>query len=308
VGFAIYKLRRFIGTSFDVYFPLWSNGAPHWEREKRLWEAEEATRWKKVMSRNQKRLMYKSSRSPSKHPKRVHFADNLILDSPVAKSFPSVKPSTIKFGSFVFDLHFDAETVSSTHERRGILKKPGLLTDDEVIAHKEGNNTHLSPLDCSLGQDSGYASPAPEGSRIFPNPNCSGNDSSPLEDSRSCLRPSCVTANKNINSHVHLEVIDNARCLGKCTRCFSLNYRQMDCRAPFRCAACFKFGHVFKFCFTLARAKIYWRPKSTHAFRPRKETHQSPSEDDESGGNIVSPPIYSASVENPNSNGELASP
>jgi hypothetical protein len=122
VGFAIYKLRRFIGTSFDVYFHLWSNGAPHWEREKRLWEAEEAKRWKKVMSRNQKRLMYKSSRSPKKHLKRVHFADKLISDSPVAKSFPSVKPSTIKFGSFVFDLHSNADSVRSTHERRGILK------------------------------------------------------------------------------------------------------------------------------------------------------------------------------------------
>jgi hypothetical protein len=38
------------------------------------------------------------------------------------------------------------------------------------------------------------------------------------------------------------------------------------------------------------------------------ETHQSPSEDDESGGNSVSPSIYSASAENPNSNGELVSP
>jgi hypothetical protein len=308
VGLAIYKLRRFIRTSFDVNFHLWSNGAPHWEREKILWEAEEAKRWKKVMSRNQKRLVYKSSRSPSKHLKRVHFADNLILDSPVAKSFPSVKPSTIKFGSFVFDLHSDAETVRSTHERRGILKKPGLLPVDEVIAHKERNNTHLSPLDCSLGQDSGIVSPSPEGSRIFPNPNCSGNDSSPLEDSRSFLWPSRITANKNINSPVHLEVIDNARRLEKCTRCFSLNHRRMDCRAPFRCAACFKFGHVLKFCSTLARPRIYWRPKSNHALRPRKETHQSPLEDDESGGNSVSPPIYSASVENPNSNGELASP
>jgi hypothetical protein len=38
------------------------------------------------------------------------------------------------------------------------------------------------------------------------------------------------------------------------------------------------------------------------------ETHQSSSADDESGGNSVSPPIYSASAKNPNSNGELASP
>jgi hypothetical protein len=66
--------------------------------------------------------MYKSSRSPKKHLKRVHFADKLISDSPVAKSFPSVKPSTIKFGSFVFDLHSNADSVRSTHERRGILK------------------------------------------------------------------------------------------------------------------------------------------------------------------------------------------
>jgi hypothetical protein len=38
------------------------------------------------------------------------------------------------------------------------------------------------------------------------------------------------------------------------------------------------------------------------------ETHQLSSADDEAGDNSVSPPIYSASTENPNSNGELASP
>lgn len=36
VGFFVYALRRVIGSSFDIYFHLWSNGAPHWEREKRL--------------------------------------------------------------------------------------------------------------------------------------------------------------------------------------------------------------------------------------------------------------------------------
>jgi hypothetical protein len=84
--------------------------------------------------------MYKSSRSPKKHLKRVHFADKLISDSPVAKSFSSVKPSTIKFGSFVFDLYSDADSVRSNHERRGILKKLGPIPDEEVIFHKEGNN------------------------------------------------------------------------------------------------------------------------------------------------------------------------
>jgi len=55
VGFEIYKLRRFIGRSFGVYFHLWSNGAPHWEKEKGLWEAEEAKLWTKVVSKRQKK-------------------------------------------------------------------------------------------------------------------------------------------------------------------------------------------------------------------------------------------------------------
>jgi hypothetical protein len=40
---------------FDVYFHLWSNGAPHWEREKRLWEIEQEKEWTTVLSKSSKR-------------------------------------------------------------------------------------------------------------------------------------------------------------------------------------------------------------------------------------------------------------
>jgi hypothetical protein len=55
VGFHVYGLRRFIGSSFDVYFHLWNNGVPHWEREKRLWEIEQEKEWTKLKSKRQKR-------------------------------------------------------------------------------------------------------------------------------------------------------------------------------------------------------------------------------------------------------------
>jgi hypothetical protein len=76
VGFEIYKLHRFIGRSFDVYFHLWSNGAPHWEREKRLWEEEEEKLWSMVLSKRQKREAKKASL------KSVRFAKDLIQRSP----------------------------------------------------------------------------------------------------------------------------------------------------------------------------------------------------------------------------------
>ena len=41
VGFNVYRLRRVITSQFYVYFHLWSNGMPNWEREKRLWEEEQ---------------------------------------------------------------------------------------------------------------------------------------------------------------------------------------------------------------------------------------------------------------------------
>ncbi|KAJ1275327.1 hypothetical protein BS78_05G127500 [Paspalum vaginatum] len=45
VGFAVFHLKRFIGRSFDAYFHLWHNGVSNWEREKYLWEIEQAKEW-----------------------------------------------------------------------------------------------------------------------------------------------------------------------------------------------------------------------------------------------------------------------
>jgi len=93
VGFKIYNLRRFIGSRFDVYFHLWSNGAPHWEREKFLWEQEQQRQWTVVQSR-------KSKRSSANGTKRVHFAPNLAQSSQVQEHQPHALFDSVLVGVF----------------------------------------------------------------------------------------------------------------------------------------------------------------------------------------------------------------
>jgi hypothetical protein len=64
VGFHVYALRRFIGEHFDVYFHLWRDGTQNWEREKRLWELEQAQECTEVMSRKTKRKSKSSKMTP----------------------------------------------------------------------------------------------------------------------------------------------------------------------------------------------------------------------------------------------------
>jgi hypothetical protein len=65
-------------------------------------------------------------------------------------------------------------------------------------------------------------------------------------------------------------------------------------------ATCFKYDHTFKFYITKAQPKISWRPKPTQHSRPNEEAQTSPVEDEETGVNNVTPPIYSTPIENPN--------
>jgi hypothetical protein len=137
VGFAIYNLRRFIGASFDVYFHLWSNGAPHWEREKRIWEAEEAKQWSKVLSKNQKRLASKSSSSSKINGKQVRFAERIVQASPIVKSKPSGFPQTTKIGNLDVKLPSFDSLVSESPQTRGILKKSYVLGEDVSSVQKD---------------------------------------------------------------------------------------------------------------------------------------------------------------------------
>lgn len=104
VGFWIYRLWRVISSCFDVYFHLWNNGTPHWEREKRAWEEEQEREWTKVLSKQTKKAAKNSS------PKRVSFAKKLVQSPPRVKKSP---PRMISFGAFTFSLNSFDETLSN---------------------------------------------------------------------------------------------------------------------------------------------------------------------------------------------------
>ena len=89
IGFHIYALRCFIGTSFDVYFHMRNNGTAHWEREKLLWEKEQEEEWTKVLSKRDKRAMRRCS--TNQPAKKVRFVKPLVQEN---------NDSNIIFGSF----------------------------------------------------------------------------------------------------------------------------------------------------------------------------------------------------------------
>lgn len=258
VGFAIYNLKRFIGRSFDIYFHLWRNGAPHWEREKCLWEEEEAKQWTKVMSKRQKAVGKNSL------PKKVHFLDNLVLDSPASKSKPAELKRTVRIGSFDLTICDDPAAQSSVIPK-SILKEvlsEVLLDDVENSGSSEIHQDQPSP-------DYQQVS-TPRSSRYQPD---------------KCF-------------FELLEVVNRARCLGGCTRCFSLNHGRLNCLSTPRCAACY--GHKFKSCFTKSRPKIEGRPKIPLQYeRAELETQRPQTEIGGSGRNNISSPIPTSTTEIP---------
>ena len=104
----VYNLKCFIGDCFDVYFFLWSNGAPHWEREKFLWEQEQLREWTHIQSKRNKDKHFvrspqhdrRSHFVPKKVPKKVRFAKNLVH----VCHGSNVSSSSIRFGDFIVEI------------------------------------------------------------------------------------------------------------------------------------------------------------------------------------------------------------
>jgi hypothetical protein len=92
VGFYVYKLRRVISTSFDVYFHLWNNGTPHWEKEKRAWEIEQEKEWTEVLSKSAKKEAKRKEKQ-----KCVRFAKPIVQSPPITKHEPKI---SVSFGPF----------------------------------------------------------------------------------------------------------------------------------------------------------------------------------------------------------------
>jgi hypothetical protein len=81
-----------ITAQFDIYFHLWSNGTPHWEREIRAWEIEQEKEWTRVMSKDEKWNFKKQSSC-----KRVCYSEHVTRFPFDRTPDPSV---LLQFGTF----------------------------------------------------------------------------------------------------------------------------------------------------------------------------------------------------------------
>jgi hypothetical protein len=86
-------------------FHLCRDGGANWVREEKQWLQEEEQSWTKMNSEKKKPNL----KTKAINPKKVHFSDKLVQDSPTPKFVPReqlIKAPIrfIKFGSFVCDL------------------------------------------------------------------------------------------------------------------------------------------------------------------------------------------------------------
>lgn len=255
VGFLVYKLRRVIGVCFDVYFHLWSNGAPHWEREKRLWEAEEAKKWSLVLSKSQKR----SAKSSAKQIKKVCFNPQLVLPSPKTKHVPGF-PHSICFGSIKAPISVDSHGQFSGGKDLNIqvLHKPAHEVDSEdSVRSVQAQDSDRSVQVQDLHFDQNFLR---RGKQQVPNTNF-----------KSALKKTDHFVSLNLGSgflvsnhgRPVLRGAPNSFPLNsaRCSRCLRWGHLSKSCKFPVRCLTCFNYGHRARSCFAQPKHRLQWKPK-----------------------------------------------
>jgi hypothetical protein len=240
VGFAIYNLRRFISKSFDVYFHLWSNGAPSWEGEKRLWEAEEEKKWPYVSSKRQARQSKRLQKS-----KKVRFAANLEQQSPTIKSSPSELRQVVRIGPLFINIPTEAGNMSHTPKTPSMLRN--IFSEEDESSFRSQSELSWFSSGFSPALDSQNSNPSVPESFLASIDRHNGSTSK-------------ASKLKLVKQSFKLFIMTNRLHLGGCTHCFEENHNKFSCRSKIRCAACFNLGHPFKYLLTRSKPRICWRP------------------------------------------------
>lgn len=240
VGFHVYKLRRVITSTFDLYFHLWNNGTAHWEREKRAWEEEQEKEWTKVLSRRSKKEAAKASKSQ----KRVSFAKDLVHYSPPKHSLQL----SISFGAFSTPINQSRNLVfGNTKIRNG-------EAHDRIL--RSACIQHPSCMQ-RLGEFEGTQHPP-----------CMKR---PGEISASVLEES-------LNQRRTMALFPNSKSTGSgpiCSRCSNLGHFSSKCPSLIRCWKCLNWGHTKERCLSRTRPSWVWQPKfdCTKSFVTRTAPH-----------------------------------
>ncbi|TVT99435.1 hypothetical protein EJB05_55207, partial [Eragrostis curvula] len=244
VGFHVYDLKRFIGSTFDVYFHLWNDGVAHWERDKRIWEEEQAKEWTLVTRKKRKSPVIK---------KHVSFAARLIQASPPVKHKPILAEPALKIGSFCF-----ASKTSDVQPRCLIFGNTDQSNNSDGGAFV-GVSTAFARLQRDLQMD--HSLDLLETGGTEPCSSLAG----PTQRQHADPKPSAHIPDKLPT----FSVSKNATCW----RCLGEGHTKFKCSNQIRCKACFNYGHMARWCFTRTRPQLMWAPKTD--VEPKRRPKQS---------------------------------